>query len=158
MNAHTTTKRFRRAALAAVATLSGAALLIGGTATAGAQEPETDDAPHISVAFTPAAEQGNCVPAGLGLSYVVFSDDSVFRLTVNAASPQCTGDVRLAAASLACSTVSASAWDITSISACSSRLRRSRHRIRRSSRASDCDFSTCVASHAPRCSASHTER
>ena len=89
MNAHTTTKRFRRAALAAVATLSGAALLIGGTATAGAQEPETDDAPHISVAFTPAAEQGNCVPAGLGLSYVVFSDDSVFRLTVNAASPQC---------------------------------------------------------------------
>jgi hypothetical protein len=85
---HTPSKRFRTAALAAVATLSGAALLIGGTATAGAQEVE-DESPHISVVVTPAEVQGDCVPTGTGLSYVVFSDDSVFRLTVTAASPQC---------------------------------------------------------------------
>ena len=88
MNAHMTTKRFRTAALAAVATISGAALLIGGTATAGAQEIE-DETPHITVEVTPDEVQGNCVPAGLGLTYVVFSDDSVFRLTVTATSPQC---------------------------------------------------------------------
>ncbi len=89
MNAHTTMKRFRTAALAAVAVLSGTALLVGGTATAGAQEIE-DETPHITVVVTPDEVQGDCVPAGLGLSYVVFSDDSVFRLTVTAASPQCT--------------------------------------------------------------------
>ena len=88
MNAHMTTKRFRTAALAAVAMISGAALLIGGTASAGAQEIE-DETPHISVVVTPDEVQGDCVPAGLGLSYVVFSDDSVFRLTVTASSPQC---------------------------------------------------------------------
>jgi len=88
MHAHTNPKRFRTAALAAVATLSGLALLVGGTATAGAQEVE-DDSPHITVEVTPDEVQGDCVPAGLGLSYVVFSDDSVFRLTVTAASPQC---------------------------------------------------------------------
>ena len=58
MNAHTTTKRFRTAALAAVAALSGAALMVGGVATAGAQEVE-DETPHITVEVTPDEVQGN---------------------------------------------------------------------------------------------------
>ena len=86
---HTPAKRYRTTALAAVAALAGLALLVGGQTTAGAQEPEEDTTPHISVVFTPAEVQGDCVPAGLGLTYIVFSDPSVFRLTVTAASPQC---------------------------------------------------------------------
>lgn len=92
--AHDGTRNGRRrsAVLAALAMTLGLGLSLTGLSAAGAQEnPEgPEKTSDISVVFTPAAEQGECLPAGLGLSYVVFSDDSVFRLTVTAASPQCT--------------------------------------------------------------------
>ncbi len=85
---HTPTNRGRATALGLVAMLVGLAMTFVGIGAAGAQEPEPEPT-DISVVFTPADVQGPCVPTGFGLTYVVHSDDDVFRLTVTAASPQC---------------------------------------------------------------------
>jgi hypothetical protein len=56
--------------------------------TAGATRAQA--AAHIDIVQTPAAVQGTCAPGTMGLSRVVTSDASSFKVTITAAAPPCT--------------------------------------------------------------------
>ncbi len=71
---------------AALLALTGVTLMLS---PAGAEDAGPA-AGAITITQTPSGAAGPCVPAPLGLTRNVFSDDMVFRLTVIAAAPPCT--------------------------------------------------------------------
>jgi len=79
----------RRATIGVATALVGVGLLVAAPAASGEAAPSGAAVSRITITQTPGAPLSTCGSAAQSLSYTTFSDTSIFRLRVVAASPLC---------------------------------------------------------------------